>query len=253
MSNKVVFVTGAGVGIGKSIAIEFAKAGYDVAASYYSSDDEILAVVDQIKAMGRKAVAIKFDVSSITQINEAFECFNKHFDRLDVFVNNAGVTKTAPFLETEENMFDLICDVDFKGAYFCMQNAAKIMKEKEIKGSIVLISSNNYIAHFANASVYGSVKAAATKAAEHAAVELAKYGIRVNTIAPGWTDTKSDRMGDPNDTYYKIPLNKWATPEEIANCAIFLSSDSAASITGATLVVDNGALLVSDKREKYGF
>lgn len=94
---------------------------------------------------------------------------------------------------------------------------------------------------------------AAVKMAEHAAIELAKYGIRVNTIAPGWTDTGAVRLDKKEDTYYKVPLQKWVSPEEIAKAVEYLSSDAASSITGITLTIDNGALLVSDKRERYGF
>ena len=121
-----------------------------------------------------------------------------------------------------------------------------------IRGSIVVISSNNDRAHFANASAYGAVKAALTKTAEHAAVELAAYGIRVNVIAPGWTDTGEARMGKMEDTYYKIPLKRWCKTDEIGKAAVFLSSEAAASITGCRLVMDGGALLLSDKGEKYG-
>ena len=102
-------------------------------------------------------------------------------------------------------------------------------------------------------SVYGAVKAAEEKFAEHAAIELAKYKIRVNIIAPGWTDTGAKRLGKKEDSFYKIPLQKWAEPSEIADAAIYLSSDSARSITGAKLIIDNGASLVADKRELYGF
>ena len=168
-------------------------------------------------------------------------------------MNNAGVTKKSPFLETPEKIFDLMVNVDYKGAYFCMQRAASIMVERGIKGSMILISSNNARAHFADVSVYGSVKAAIQKAAEHMAIELAKYGIRVNTIAPGWTDTGSSRLDDKESTFYKVPMQRWTTPDEVGRAVLYLASESAASITGDTLVIDGGALLVSDKCEKYGF
>ena len=102
-------------------------------------------------------------------------------------------------------------------------------------------------------SVYGSAKTAASKLAEHMAIELAQYNIRVNTIAPGWTDTGASRLDDKESTYYKVPLQKWVDVKEISETVLYLDSDAAKSITGATIVMDNGALLVSDKREKYGF
>ena len=127
------------------------------------------------------------------------------------------------------------------------------MIEHDIAGNIIMISSNNSIAHFAEVSVYATMKAAMNKMAEHMAIELAKYKIRVNTIAPGWTDTGASRLDAKAETYYKVPLQKWVEPSEIADTALFLASDSAKSITGATIVMDNGATLVSDRRERYGF
>ncbi len=250
---KTAFVTGGGTGIGKGIAVSLAKSGYDVAISYRGSEEGANDTLERIRHFGRKAAAIRADVSKKSDIDNMFSEFANHFERLDLFVNNAGITLKSSFIETSEEIFDTVCSVDFKGAFFCMQNAAKFMIDKNIKGSIVLISSNNAKAHFADVSVYGSVKAAAQKMAEHAAIELAKYGIRVNTVAPGWTDTGSSRLDDKESTYYKIPLKKWASVDEVADAVKYLASHSARSITGVTLTVDNGALLVSDKSERYGY
>ena len=249
----VAFVTGGATGIGKSIALAFGRKGYDVAISCKSNVEGGLTVAEEIRAMGRKCVVLQADLSKYGDVTNMFEAFREHFDRLDVFVNNAGVTKKCPFLQASERDFDEICDVDFKGAYFCMQSAARIMVEKGIEGNIIAISSNNAVAHFADVSVYGSVKTALTKLVEHVAVELAKYKIRANTVAPGWTDTGAARLDAKEETYYKIPLNKWVDPSEIAETCLFLASPAARSITGATIIMDNGAVLVSDKRERYGF
>lgn len=251
--SKTAFVTGGGTGIGKGIAIWLAKCGYDVAISYYGSEKGAEETVKSIEQLGRTAVAIRANIGDVKEIRTMFIEYRKHFERLDLFVNNAGITKKALFLETEEELFDQICSVDYKGAFFCIQEAAKIMIENNIRGSIVLISSNNADAHFADVSVYGSAKAAAKKMVEHAAIELAKYGIRVNSVAPGWTDTGAARLDAKEETYYKIPLQKWTTTEEVAKVVEFLDTEGASSITGTTIVLDNGALLVSDKRERYGY
>lgn len=251
--NKTVLVTGGGTGIGRGIAIEFAKAGYDVAISYCGSAKGAAETVEEIENCGQRALAIKADVSKIDDIHRMFDEVVNYFSGLNVFVNNAGITEKADFLHTTPEMFDKICGVDYRGAFFCIQNACKIMADKNICGSIILISSNNSVAHFADVAVYASAKAAAEKMSRHAAIEVAKYGIRVNTIAPGWTDTGAARLDAKEETYYKIPLKKWATVDEIGKIAVFLSSDAASSITGTTILADNGACLVSDKRERYGF
>ena len=246
-----VLITGGGTGIGKGIAYKYAEKGYDVAITYRESETGAVKVVEDIKAMGRKAVMINADLSKYDEIINLFKEYRKHFDSLDVFINNAGVTKKASFLETTEEIFDEMCNVDFKGAYFCMQQAAKLMVEKKTEGNIIVISSNNADAVFADVSVYASTKAAVNKLVKHTAIELAKYNIRVNSVAPGWTDKGASRLDAKEDTYYKIPLKKWTTPEEVAESCLYLTS--AKSVTGTTLVIDNGALLVSDKRERYGF
>ena len=194
---------------------------------------------------------INADLRRIDDIVNIYKEYRKNFATLDVFINNAGETQKAKFLDTTEEMFDNMCDVDFKGAYFCMQEAAKLMIENGTQGSIIAISSNNADAVFADVSVYGSVKSAVSKLVKHAAIELAKYNITVNAVSPGWTDTGASRLDAKEDTYYKIPLKKWTTPVEVADAC--LSLISLKSVTGTNLVVDNGAILVSDKRERYGF
>ncbi len=252
-NNRVALVTGGGTGIGQGIATELAKAGYDVAFSYCGSADGAKRTLAEIEKYNGRALAVRADVSKIEDIHRMFAEVTAEFSRLDLFVNNAGITEKSDFLHTTPEMFDKICSVDYRGAFFCIQSAAMVMADRGIKGSIVLISSNNAVAHFADVSVYASAKAAAEKVARHAAIELAKYGIRVNTIEPGWTDTGAARLDNKEETYYKVPLKKWATIEEIGQTVIYLASDAAASVTGASILIDNGACLVSDKRERYGY
>ena len=249
---KKAFVTGGGTGIGKQIALTLIENGYDVAISYFNSSQSVNEILEFGKRFGRRVILLRADISKVTEIKKMFESYKNQFgEELDLFVNNAGVTAKAAFLQTTEELFDTVCNVDYKGAFFCMQEAARLMTRSG--GNIILISSNNAKAHFAEVSVYGSAKAAVTKLAEHMAIELAKYKIRVNVIAPGWTDTGASRLDDKESTYYKIPLQKWVDAKEISDTVLYLDSTAAGSITGATIVMDNGALLLSDKREKYGF
>lgn len=249
---KTALVTGAGSGIGRGIALALARAGYDTAVHYCGSLSGAEETKRQIEAMGRKSAIYHADLNHVDEIQKMFSDFEEDFGNLDAFVNNAGITLKSPFLETDEETFDKVCNVDFRGAFFAMQRAARLMVRRGTHGSMVLIASNNAYAHFADVSVYGSVKAAAVKMAEHIAIELACRHIRVNTVAPGWTDTGAARLDAKEETYYKIPLKKWATVEEVAQSVVWLCSDAAASVTGATLVMDNGALLLSDTGSRYG-
>lgn len=250
---KVALVTGAGTGIGKAIALELARAGYDIGIHCNSSTAGADEVAADIRALGRCAKTYSADLSDLTAISRLFSGFIADFGRLDLFVNNAGITLLAPFLEMTPEDFDRNLAVDFRAPYFCCQEAAKIMKDQAGAGNIVIIASNNAYCQFARASAYGSMKSGLVKMSRHIALEMSKYGIRCNSISPGWTDTKAARLDEKETTYYKIPLHRWVQPEEVGKTVLFLDSLAAASITGADIVMDGGARLLSDKGERYGF
>ena len=247
---KTALITGAGMGIGRAIALELAKEGYDIAIHYGSSADSALAAAKEAESYGVRAAVIQADLTSKAGVDELFAKFSENFERLDLFVNNAGVTKTADFAELPESDLDLMTDLDLKGSYYCIAAASELMKASG--GSIVVISSNNAHMNTPRAAAYAAVKAGLSHLSRHAAVELARYRIRVNTISPGWTDTKSPRLSPKESTYYKIPLKRWVEPSEIGRTVVFLDSPAAASITGAEIVMDGGASLMSDLPEKYG-
>ena len=247
---KTALITGAGMGIGRAIALELAKEGYDIAIHYGSSADSALAAAKEAEGYGVRAAVIQADLTSKAGVDRLFEKFSDEFDHLDLLVNNAGVTKTADFPDLPESDLDLMTDLDLKGSYYCVAAAFELMKANG--GSIVVISSNNAHMNTPRAAAYAAVKAGLSHLARHAAVELAKYKVRVNTISPGWTDTKSPRLAPKESTYYKIPLKRWVEPSEIGRTVIFLDSPAAASITGAEIVMDGGASLMSDLPEKYG-
>ena len=251
--SKNALVTGAGTGIGRAIALELARAGYDVGLHCNASRDGAESAAAEIRALGRHAEVFQADLSDLNAIGGMFEVFQREFSRLDLFVNNAGITLLAPFLEMTPEAFDRNYAVDFRAPYFCCQAAAKIMKDQDGAGNIVVIAPNNAYCRFARASAYGSMKTGLVKMAQHIALEMSKYGIRCNSISPGWTDTKAARLDEKETTYYKIPLRRWVQPEEVGKTVLFLDSPAAASITGADIVMDGGARLLSDRGEKYGF
>lgn len=248
--SRTALVTGAGTGIGRAIALTLAKAGYDVALHCNGSHGGAESAAAEIRAFGRHAEVYQADLGDIAAIGGLFEAFRRDFPKLDLFVNNAGITLLAPFLEMTPEDFDRNCAVDFRAPYFCMQEASRMMA-KAGGGNIVVIASNNAHCHFARASAYGSMKTGLVKMAEHVALEMSRFGIRCNSIAPGWTDTGAARLDAKESTYYKIPLRRWVQPEEIGQAVLFLDSPAAASITGACIVMDGGARLLSDKGEKY--
>lgn len=251
--SRTALVTGAGTGIGRAIALELGKAGYDVALHCNGSRKGAEGAADEIRRLGRKAAVLRHDLCEIAEIDAMFKAFAAEFGRLDLFVNNAGITLLAPFLEMTPEDFDKNCAVDFRAPYFCCQAAARMMKDQNGAGNIVIIASNNAYCRFARASAYGSMKTGLVKMAQHIALEMSKHGIRCNSISPGWTDTKAARLAEKETTYYKIPLRRWVQPEEVGKTVLFLDSPAAASITGADIVMDGGARLLSDKGEKYGF
>ena len=245
---KTALVTGAGMGIGRGIALGLAGAGYDVAIHYNGSAEGAMETAREASALGVRAETIQANLTSKDGITQLFDRFAEKFGRLDLLVNNAGVTKTADFTELSEEDLDLMYSLDLKGGYYCIAEAAKRM---EHGGNIVVIASNNAHMNTPRAAAYASVKAGLVHLVRHSAVELAYKGIRINAVSPGWTDTGSARLAKKETTYYKIPLKRWCRPEEIAETVLFLDSPAAASITGAEIVMDGGASLMSDLPEKY--
>ena len=305
MNTRCALVTGAGSGIGRGIALGLARAGYNVAIHYNSSEESALEAVRLAEGYGVRSAAIGGSLASKAGVDALFCEYEKQFGRLDLLVCNAGVTKTADFDSLDEADFDLMYSLDLKGSYYCIAAAARLMPrvgsgcdvgdsgkterdgagcaaysqtERDGAGSaaysqterdgaahtnrgmpdtdsrgpsIVVIASNNPHMQTPRAAAYASVKAGLVQLARHSAAELAHLGIRVNTISPGWTDTGSPRLGKKEDTYYKIPLKRWCRPEEVAAAVIFLNSAAAASVTGAELVMDGGASMMSDRPERY--
>jgi len=252
MNQGKAIVTGAGTGIGQGIAVKLGQSGYDVVVHYNSSAEGALKACDVIRAAGQSAFAVQADLSKKEDLDRFFDEALDLLGGLTLYVNNSGITRKCPFEETSEALFDELVSVNLKSAYFGVQRAANFMAKNNVHGNVVIISSNNALQQRPDVSVYGTLKAALIKMGRHAAIEYAKYGIRVNMIAPGWTVTERTLKQDINETYYGIPLKRWCTPEEIGDMVLFYASDAARSITGNCIAADGGARLLSDKAEKYG-
>lgn len=254
MDKKLAIVTGSGTGIGQGVAVELAKAGYDVAVHYFGSREGAMETVARCLENGVRAQAFQADLSKKEEIDAFFRQAVDFLGGLTLYVNNSGVTKGMPFEEITEELFDFLVGVDMKSALFCVQAAARQMIQAQTGGNIVVIASSNAMMQKYRFTVYGMIKSALVKMVKHAAVELARFGIRVNAIAPGWVSTPRVMQSvDYESVTRSIPMRRMATSEEMAQIVLFYESPAARSITGNCILADGGYTLVNDNPEVYGF
>ena len=241
--SKVALITGGSKGIGRAIVLELAASGYDIGINYYSHGELAEEVKQAVIQMGRRAETYRADVGTVSEIEDMFSRFTDDFGTLDLMVNNAGVSMFAPLTEATEHLWDTINNIDWKGTYFCTQAAARLMIAQKHCGVIINLASNQKDSCWPTASIYGPVKAAIAKFTIHAAIELARYGIRVLAIAPGYTDVGWP-LGNPvHEAKDKIPCKRFATPQEIARVVRHLVSDDFSYMVGSCLLIDGGAIL----------
>jgi 3-oxoacyl-[acyl-carrier protein] reductase len=245
---KVAVVTGASRGIGKATALALAREGCTVVVNYSRSEEKARDVVEAIKAAKSRAIAVRCDVSIRNEVEAMFKTTVDEFGKVDILVNNAGIAVMAPILETGDDVWDRTLNTNLKGVFLCTQAAARYMMQRKY-GKIVNISSNSGfgIACWGE-TAYAASKAGVIQLTKSAALELGKYGINVNCVAPGAVDTEMLR-GDLTDQKYaeliegrkKISsLGAIGKPEDIANVVLFFASDDSRFITGRTLLVDGG-------------
>jgi NAD(P)-dependent dehydrogenase (short-subunit alcohol dehydrogenase family) len=241
---QTALVTGASRGIGKEIALELARNGYRVAVNYYNDPAPVVdATVAEIRALQADVVAIEADVRSSSQVTAMFDRVISTFGRLDLLVNNAGVQTWKPLLEVTEEEWDLVVDTNLKGCFLCTQQAARLMKDHG-GGSIVNLGSGCNKLAFPSLVAYTTSKGGIEMFTKEAAVELGRYNIRVNCIAPGSIESERTRAEDPDyaGTWSKLtPLGRVGTAADIAPAVVFLASKGASFISGQTIWID-GAL-----------
>jgi NAD(P)-dependent dehydrogenase (short-subunit alcohol dehydrogenase family) len=241
--NKTALITGASRGIGKATAFELAEAGYDLGINFCRHREEAEEVARTVRKKKRRVLVLQADVGRKADIDRMFDEFFSEFDHIDLMVNNAGVSIFSPLLQVSEELWDKVTDVDWKGTFFCTQRAALDMVESGRSGVIINISSNQKDGCWPTASVYGPTKAAVAKFTRHAAFELARFGIRVVAIAPGYTDVGWPEEDPVHEARERIPMKRFATPAEVARVIRRLVSDEFAYMTGTCLDIDGGALL----------
>jgi glucose 1-dehydrogenase len=241
LTGKVAIVTGAGSGIGYAIAERFAGAGAAVCVNYLGYEDDAKALAQKLP----QAIAVKADVSKAAEVQAMVDATIKQFGRLDILVNNAGLERSMPFLDIDEATWDLMLDVDLKGAFLCAQACGRVMRDSGRGGSIVNISSIHEDVPFPGFTPYCAAKGGLRMVMRNASVELAQFGIRVNNVAPGAiaTPINADTLNHPDRVAVLqriVPLMRMGQPIEVANVALFLASDDSSYVTGSTYYVDGG-------------
>lgn len=242
---KAALVTGASRGIGRAIALRLAKEGYVVAVNYAGSQAAAEEVKAAIEAEGGRAVTIQGDVSKSEDVDRVFAEIKKEFGRLDVLVNNAGITRDSLMLRLKEENWDAVIDTDLKSGFLTMKAAAPLMM-KQRKGAIVNIASVVGIMGNVGQINYSAAKAGVIGMTKTAARELAARGVRVNAVAPGFIETSMTDVIPENikeGMIHSIPLGRMGQAEDVAKAVCFLASDEASYITGQVLKVDGGMVM----------
>jgi NAD(P)-dependent dehydrogenase (short-subunit alcohol dehydrogenase family) len=242
LKNKIALITGAGKGIGRAIAIGYAKEGAEVIINDLESADYAQELVNEINQNGGKASCYLTDISQVKNIKSIFKHIQEKYGRLDILVNNAGITGWSELLNTDEELFDKVINLNLKGSLFCSIEAAKLMKENG-GGSIINISTICSVLSVKNLICYSASKGGIEAISKQMAVELAPYNIRVNTFGPGAINTDRNLNEDPdykNNWGSVIPMQRTGEPAEMIGPAIFLASDESSYVTGQLFYVDGG-------------
>jgi glucose 1-dehydrogenase len=247
LENKVAIVTGAATGIGQAIAIRFAREGAAVVVDYVGAPDAPKQTLDEITAVGGKAIALAADVSKPDQVLNLINTAVKTFGRLDIVVNNAGIETKRPFIDFPFDSLEKILAVNLVGPFLVAQAAARQMILQGSGGRIINISSIHEDLPMPTNAAYCASKGGLRMLTRTIAVELAPHNITVNNIGPGavYTPIDADIQAQPElekALMAEIPLNRWGKPEEIAGLAAYLASEEASYITGSTYFIDGGML-----------
>jgi len=242
--DQVVLITGAGRGIGKAMALAFAREGADI--GFAEIDPESArAAAEEIKAEGRRVFFKCVDVANYSQVQAWVAEVGRELGRVDVLVNNAGIAKAQPFLEITPENWEGHLRVHLFGTFYCSQAAAREMARRKY-GRIISIASVAGLMGPLDLAPYGAAKAGIIGLTRAMALELADYGITANAIAPGPIDTEMVRAAWSREAYEEranhSPINRFGRVEEIARAAMFLAAPESSYISGTVLVVDGGAV-----------
>ena len=242
---SVALITGAGQGIGRAIALGFSRRDTRVVVADVRRSNAFR-VQAEIKNTGKKAFALEVDVSSEPSVTRMIERTLEEFGTIDILVNDAGIYPSTSVEDLTQELWDQVIGTNLTGTFLCSRAAVPIMLEKK-KGRIINISSSTAFRGAKNGAHYAASKAGIIGFTKALALELAPFGITVNAVCPGLTDTAQPRGHMTNEELYskkeRIPLQRIAQPEDIVGPVVFLASDKASHVTGQSVLVNGGDLM----------
>lgn len=245
LNNKVALVTGASRGIGRAIALDLAHNGASIAVNYAGNEVKANEVVDEIKANGGQAFAIKADVSNQDDVQQMIKAVIGEFGSLDILVNNAGITRDNLLMRMKDEEWDDVINTNLKGVFLCTKGVTRQMM-KQRNGRIINITSIVGVSGNPGQANYVAAKAGVIGLTKTTAKELASRNITVNAVAPGFITTDmTDELSEEvkSEMLKQIPLAKLGEPSDIANLVTFLASEKSKYITGQTMHVNGGMFM----------
>jgi L-rhamnose 1-dehydrogenase len=245
LEGKTVLITGAARGIGRATAIACAAQGAKVAINYWGDGADAATAVSVIEALGGQAFALEGDIADPETSLRFVASAKQALGSVDVFVSNAGICPFHAFLDMPRAVFERTMDVNLHGAFYAVQAAANCMKDQGKGGAIVAISSISALVGGEMQTHYTPTKAGVHSLMQSCAIALGRYGIRCNSVMPGTIETDINRedLSDPAKRTYmegRIPLGRLGEPDDVAGVVVFLASDLARYVTGASVLVDGG-------------